>query len=348
MTGKPGVIAESAPAKLNLYLHVTGKRADGYHLLDSLAVFADVADQVTAHPSPARIALRGAALPPTGPRLALSGPFAPVLLGEPPSGNLVLRAAYALAGWLGQEPEAILTLEKRLPVASGMGGGSSDAAATLRALARLWGVAPEDPRLYLAAAGLGADVPVCLAGRPCFMGGIGELLAPAPALPPLWLVLAHPGVAVSTPEVFKARRGGFSQPARFDAAPADAGELVALLAERRNDLTDAAIFLCPVIGDALAALAALHGCRLARMSGSGATCFGIFADEATAHAGAAALAAAQPGWWVKPARALPVPADAPPLPDADFFDVLAAEAHKQQPAPPPPVPFPDTGGWGVG
>ena len=150
-------IVESAPAKINLYLHVTGKRTDGYHQLDSLAVFVDIADQITAHPSPARIALRGASLPPTGPRLAMSGPFSQALMGEPPNRNLVLRAAYALAICLEREPEAIIALEKRLPVASGIGGGSADAAATLRALARLWGIGADDPRLYMAAVSLGAD-----------------------------------------------------------------------------------------------------------------------------------------------------------------------------------------------
>lgn len=341
-------IVEAAPAKLNLYLHVVGKRPDGYHLLDSLAVFVDIADQVTALSGPTRIALRGAAMPPAGPRLAMSGPFSQALMGEPPNRNLALRAAYALAACLNHEPEAILALEKRLPIASGVGGGSADAAATLRALAKLWGAAPDDPRLYMAAVGLGADVPVCLANRPCFMGGVGEILTEAPPLPAAWVVLVNPGVGVPTPEVFKARHGGFSAPARFEAPPADLTALVALLQERRNDLTAPAVFLCPVIEDALNALQNTPGCRLARMSGSGATCFGLFADETAAKAAAAALTEANPDWWVKAGRMLGRPADAPPLPDADFFNVLIDAAHKIDIAPPPPVPFPDTGGWGVG
>lgn len=344
----PGAIVESAPAKVNLYLHVVGKRDDGYHLLDSLAVFVDVADTVSVHPAPARVALRGVSLPPSGPRLAMSGPYSQALAGESPQRNLVLRAAYALATLLERDAEVIIALEKRLPVASGIGGGSSDGAATLRALSRLWGVEPEDPRLYLAAASLGADAPVCLAARPCFMGGVGELLTEAPHLPDAWMVLANPGVAVATPAVFKSRRGGFSAPARFEQSPADLDELVALLAERGNDLTDAARHLCPVIGEVLARLGAAQGSRLARMSGSGATCFALFASEDDAKAAAAELAADQPGWWVKAGRMLPRPAGSPPLPDPDFFDVLTAAAGKIELAPPPAAPFPDTGGWGVG
>lgn len=343
-----GPIIESAPAKVNLYLHVTGKRDDGYHLLDSLAVFVDIADSVSVHSAPARVALRGVDLPPAGPRLAMSGPYSQALAGEPPQRNLTLRAAYALASLLECEAEVIIALEKRLPVASGIGGGSSDGAATLRALGRLWGVAPEDPRLFLAAASLGADAPVCLAARPCFMGGVGELLVEAPRLPEAWLVLANPGVGVATPDVFKARHGGFSAAARFVDAPADLDELVALLAARRNDLTDAARYLCPVIGDVLAALSAAKGGLLARMSGSGATCFALFAQEGEARAAAAALSADQPGWWVKAGRMLPRPAGAPPLPDPDFFDVLTAAAGKIDIVPAPRAPFPDTGGWGVG
>ncbi|MGQ9365842.1 4-(cytidine 5'-diphospho)-2-C-methyl-D-erythritol kinase [Azospirillum sp. A39] len=336
-------IVEAAPAKLNLYLHVLGRRDDGFHELDSLVVFADVGDAVSVQPAPARVALRGADLPPAGPRLAVSGPFAPVLLGEDPADNLVNRAAHALAARLGRTAEAMIHLDKRLPVASGIGGGSADAAAALRALARLWGVPADDRRLYEVAATLGADVPVCLAGRPAFFGGIGERLDPAPALPPCHAVLANPGVPVATPAVFKARRGPFSAPGRFATAPADAAGLAALLAERTNDLTAPALSVAPVIADVLAAIAATDGCLLSRLSGSGATGFGLYAAAAEAEAAAAALAAAHPGWWVKAARLLPEPAGAPPLPRG-----LAPSAGTAPPAPPPPVPFPDTGGWGVG
>ncbi|CAO3379693.1 4-(cytidine 5'-diphospho)-2-C-methyl-D-erythritol kinase [Azospirillum argentinense] len=335
-------IAEAAPAKLNLYLHVVGRRDDGYHELDSLVAFAEVADRVTVQPGVARIALRGADLPPVGPRLAISGPFGPALMGENPAHNLVIRAAYALAARLGREADAMIGLEKVLPIASGIGGGSADAAATLRALARLWGVPVADQRLYEVAASLGADVPVCVAGRSCYFGGVGEVLEEAPALPETHAVLVNPGVPVPTPAVFKARRGGFSAPARFTEAPADAAALAALLRERRNDLTEPALTVAPVIAAVLDALEGTDGCLLARLSGSGATCFGLYADAERAAAAARSIQAAQPRWWAKAARLLPTPADAPPLPTGLAVPSAAATA------PTPPVPFPDTGGWGVG
>lgn len=343
----PGTpIIETAPAKINLYLHVVGKRENGYHQLDSLVVFADLADSVTAMEAPARVALRGAPPSPGGPRLMLSGPFSQDLLGEPPATNLVLRAAFALAGRLGREPEAMLALDKRLPISSGIGGGSTDAAATLRALARLWGVAPDDAVLYEVAASLGADVPVCLAARPCLMSGVGERVVEAPPLPPLWLVLVNPGQAVSTPEVFRARRGEFSAPAPITETPADAEALFGMLKSRRNDLTDAAIHVCPVIDDVLTALATLPGCELARLSGSGATCFGIFTGETSARDAASQLSIRHPEWWVKPVRVLPRPENAPALPLLAFLAELDVGSASKVPT--PSVPFPDTGGWGVG
>ncbi|HYD67739.1 4-(cytidine 5'-diphospho)-2-C-methyl-D-erythritol kinase [Azospirillum sp.] len=339
-------IVEAAPAKLNLYLHVLGRRADGFHELDSLVAFADVGDTVTARPGFARVALRGMALPPVGPRLAVSGPFGAALMGEDPSRNLVIRAAHALAARLGREADVVLMLDKRLPVASGIGGGSADAAATLRALARLWEVPADAALLYEVGVTLGADVPVCLAGRPAFFGGIGEQLDEAPALPDCHAVLVNPGVPVPTPAVFKARSGAFSAPARFTRAPADAAELAALLRERGNDLTAPALTVAPVIADVLASIEGTAGCLLSRLSGSGATCFGLYATAAQAAEAASGIAAAQPKWWVKPARLLPAPADAPPLPRG--LQVPARQDLGQDMAPPPPIPFPDTGGWGVG
>lgn len=273
-----------APAKLNLYLHVIGRRDDGYHLLDSLVAFADVADQVRAAPASAL-------------SLATEGPFA-AALGGPPEDNLVWRAAVLLARHLGRVPAAALTLVKTLPVASGIGGGSSDAAATLKALLALWQVSLAPTELHHLAAALGADVPVCLEGRAAWLGGIGEDVAPAPALPPVAVVLANPGVALATPAVFRRRSGAFSAPARFAEAPRDAAALVALLAERRNDLTAAALELVPEIGAVLTRLAAAEGALLARMSGSGATCFALFAEPGQAAAAAARLGAEEPRWWV--------------------------------------------------
>ena len=275
----------AAPAKLNLYLHVLGRRDDGYHLIDSLIAFASVHDTVTAEPAGEL-------------SLALRGPFGAALARE--GDNLVLRAARLLAQELALEPRAALTLEKRLPLASGLGGGSADAAAALKALQQLWGKALDERRLMGLALALGADVPMCLFGRAAFAGGVGEELTPAPALPSVALLLVHPGAALATASVFRARAGSFSRAARFADRPRDAAALAGLLATRRNELSAAAEQLCPAITEILAALEAQPGCLLARMSGSGATCFGLFAERAAAAAAARALA--RPGWWVEAAE----------------------------------------------
>ena len=281
--GPAGAEGVLAPAKINLYLHVTGRRPDGYHELDSLVVFVALGDTVTVAPAD-RL------------DLAIDGPFA----GALPAGgdNLVLRAARALADTAGVEAKAAIGLTKRLPVAAGLGGGSADAAAALGALAALWGIEAGPGLLGGIALGLGADVPACLDGRPAFVGGIGEELSPAPLLPPAWVVLANCGRALSTAAVFADYASPFSGPDRFSQAPADAGELAALLARRRNDLSAPARRLEPAIGDTLAALEACPGVLLARLSGSGATCFGLFEDEAAARAAARRLGAERPGWWV--------------------------------------------------
>jgi len=274
-------VAEFAPAKVNLFLHVTGRRQDGYHLLDSLAVFGPAGDTVGAAPADDL-------------RLTVDGPFAPALADA--GDNLVLRAARALATAAGVAPRAALTLEKRLPIASGIGGGSADAAAALRALDRLWRTDFGLPRLRPIAASLGADVPVCLSRAPARMGGVGDVLSPAPTLPDCGLLLVNPGMPVPTPAVFAARRGDFSAPAVLPAAWPDAVAMASDLRALGNDLEAPAIALCPPIAATLAAIAALPGCLLARMSGSGATCFGLFVD---AHAAtrAAAHAVWPPAWW---------------------------------------------------
>jgi 4-diphosphocytidyl-2-C-methyl-D-erythritol kinase len=262
-----------APAKVNLYLHVTGKRADGYHLLDSLAVFPDVGDSVSATPAEEL-------------SLKIGGPCGEALTGE--ADNLVLRAARLLRPGGG----AALQLTKYLPVASGIGGGSADAAAALRVLSALWDV--KDADLPALALKLGADVPVCLASQPARMQGIGEILRPAPLLPPFGMVLVNPGVAVPTPAVFKARQGGFSAPPDLPESWADVDAMIADLRLCTNDLQDAAIGIAPVIGEVLEVLAALPGVKLARMSGSGATCFAIFGSPAEA---AAAVDEVPEAWW---------------------------------------------------
>nr|WP_226898498.1 4-(cytidine 5'-diphospho)-2-C-methyl-D-erythritol kinase [Mangrovicoccus algicola] len=269
---------EAAPAKINLALHVTGRRGDGYHLLDSLVAFADIADRVTVEPAAEM------SLDVTGPRAA----------GVPADArNLVWKAA-ALSG----APPVAITLEKHLPAAAGIGGGSSDAAATLRALERLGLASLPDPADLLE---LGADLPVCLSPRAVRMEGIGETLSPVPPLPPLWCLLVNPGVALSTPAVFAALETR-ENPGLRGHMPVGAGAFCAWLAGQRNDLEPPALRLAPVIRDVLAALAAQPGCALARMSGSGATCFGLFPAEAPARAAAAALSRAEPGWWVAAGR----------------------------------------------
>ena len=278
------VIVERARAKLNLDLILTGRRPDGYHELDSVVAFADLGDVVTVSAADEL-------------RVACQGPFAADL--TPGDGNIVDRAAIRLAAAMGVSPSVLVRLDKRLPVASGMGGGSADAAATLRALARLWRLPPATPDLAEVALGLGSDVLVCLGSRPTLMRGVGELLEPLPGLPGFGLVLVNPRHPLATADVFAAVR-----PERFgrreEPAPAQPG--LDWLRRSRNDLEAPARSLLPVIGDLLAALSGAPGCRLARMSGSGPTCFGLFDHAATAAAAAAGIAAARPDWWVVSGR----------------------------------------------
>ena len=276
-------LAAPARAKINLYLHVTGKRPDGYHELESLVVFADVGDRLEVSPADELT-------------LEITGPNGAGLDAGPD--NLVMRAANALARRMGIVPAARIRLEKNLPVASGIGGGSADAAAAIKLLARLWGAHPGQHDLSGMALELGADVPVCLFGRPALMRGIGERIEAAEDVPDFPAVLVNPGVHVATPAVFKARRGEFSQALPAIEAPSGRAGWIAMLAERRNDLQAPALTLEPVIGEVLEALRATAGCRLARMSGSGATCFALYDDMEKATAATAALRRAQSGWWV--------------------------------------------------
>lgn len=295
-TSSRGVIGAAAPAKVNLYLHIVGRRADGMHLLDSLVNFTTLADRVTVAPADHL-------------SLEIDGPFA-VHLDARGEDGLVVRAARALAKASGHPPRAAIRLTKNLPVAAGLGGGSADAAATLRALMVLWAIPPAAVDLPALALGLGADVPMCLDSQPAFVGGIGERLLPAPALPQIGLLLVNPNIPLATPDVFRARSGAFSQPARFAAPPGDPGALARLLATRANDLTVPAVRCCAEVSTVLTALEALPGCRLARMCGSGATCFGLFDHEGEASAAAAALA--HTSWWVRATETMVFPSP-PPL-----------------------------------
>jgi 4-diphosphocytidyl-2-C-methyl-D-erythritol kinase len=280
---EPG-LRELARAKLNLDLLVVGRRPDGYHELDSLVVFADTGDVLSFEAAPALA-------------LEVAGPFATSLPGG--EENIVVRAARLLAAHAGIAAGASIRLEKRLPVAAGIGGGSADAAAALRGLRRLWNLAMDEDELATLGLALGADVPVCVRSRPARMRGIGERLEPLPDLPALDLVLANPRLPLGTPAVFKALRlERLSGRALEGPPPCDAQALRRWLGSSRNDLEAPARSLLPMIGEVLGALAAEPGCGLARMSGSGPTCFGIFADAALARVAAGRIAAAHPGWWV--------------------------------------------------
>jgi 4-diphosphocytidyl-2-C-methyl-D-erythritol kinase len=273
-----------APAKVNLWLNVVGRRDDGYHLLDTLVAFADLADTVEAVPAD-RLALE------------LRGPEAAGLAGE--DDNLVLKAARLLADRAGVSPRALLKLDKHIPVAAGLGGGSADAAAALRALVELWRVALPIEELFDLAARLGADVPMCLACKPAVASGIGEKLAAAPPLPECGLLLVNPRVALATVDVFRARAPWFS-PAKPIATPwRDLLDFSEALAARGNDLTNAAVGLQPVIGEVLAALRESDDAHYAAMSGSGATCFALFDDVERATRAARSLPA---GWWTHAGR----------------------------------------------
>ncbi|HEX3983265.1 MAG TPA: 4-(cytidine 5'-diphospho)-2-C-methyl-D-erythritol kinase [Acidisoma sp.] len=274
-----------APAKVNLTLRVTGRRVDGYHLLDSLVVFADVGDRLSVAPA-------------AGLSLTVAGPFGNALGVE--ADNLVLRAARRLAEAAGVTPDAALRLEKNLPLASGIGGGSADAAAALRLLSAFWGVTLPPDEMNAIALELGADVPVCLARRPVRMAGIGERLSSVPALPPMGLVLANPGLPCPTAAIFRVRAAAETGFSPADAVPEagchTAAELAAALAASGNDLEAPAIGVTPAIAEVLAALRRAPGSLLARMSGSGATCFALFPNAAAATAAAGGLTRA--GWWI--------------------------------------------------
>ncbi|WP_374626686.1 4-(cytidine 5'-diphospho)-2-C-methyl-D-erythritol kinase [Devosia sp.] len=296
-----GSLVEAAPAKVNLALHVTGRRADGYHELESLVVFADVADEIVARPSRAD-------------SLAVTGPFAAAAGGG--EGNLVARA---LAAFRARWPEAAGTglaveLRKNLPVAAGLGGGSADAAAMLRLLARRSATSIPPAALAELALRLGADVPACLFSRPCEMRGVGEIIHPLPTFPATHIVLVNPLLPVATADVFRrlARRDNPPLPPLPQPLTRPA-QLGLWLAGTRNDLEPAAVALLPVIGELIAEMAGLEGCVLARMSGSGGTVFGLFGSAAQAHQAAHELRRTRHGFWVAAAPVItPQEAAAPP------------------------------------
>jgi 4-diphosphocytidyl-2-C-methyl-D-erythritol kinase len=283
----PSDLVESAPAKVNLTLRVLGRRADGYHDLESLVAFADVGDRLTLAP--------GEAL-----TLTVVGPGAAQTGAE--ADNLVTKAANALTAHVPGLRAGAFRLEKNLPVAAGLGGGSADAAAALRLLGQANGLAPDDPRLRDAARATGADVPVCLDPRSRLMRGIGEILSAPLPLPRLAALLVNPGAAVPTKLVFSGWKpsANASRRAKRVALPKMQNEeqLLDWLASEANDLEAPAIELAPAIAEVLASLRAAAGCRLARMSGSGATCFALFASDMESAATGKKLRTQFPDWWI--------------------------------------------------
>ena len=282
MATRPERLRVAAPAKINLFLHVTRKRPDGYHDLQSLVAFADVGDVLTLE--------RGLEL-----SFAIDGPFAQGLAAE--ADNLVLRAARVLAERHPAIAATRIRLTKNLPVASGIGGGSADAAAALRGLLALHGEDIPEKELLAIAASLGSDIPVCVASQTAWMEGRGEIVTPLPPLPPAHIVLVNPGASVATADVFRRltiRTGdaALAPPAAFTALDA----LTRYLKTTRNDLEAPALAIAPVIGSVLEALVR-QGAVFVRMSGSGATCFGFFETAATAQSAADAIAKVEPRWW---------------------------------------------------
>lgn len=270
------MIVEPAPAKLNLALHVRARRDDGYHELETLFVFVTDGDVLTIEDSDTS-------------SFMVVGPFADALSGE--ADNLVLRAERTFRAQIADVPPLAVILDKRLPIASGMGGGSADAAAMLRAMARRAAVSPDNPRLRAVAEALGSDVPACLLGCTAIGRGRGEALTPIDGAPGMPVLLVNPGVAVSTAAVF----AGWD---RIDRGALPDGDLIAVATDARNDLEAPARAIAPAIGDVLDRLSAAPGVRLARMSGSGATCFALFDDPADCAATAQAIRLAEPDWWV--------------------------------------------------
>ncbi|MFI0845602.1 4-(cytidine 5'-diphospho)-2-C-methyl-D-erythritol kinase [Mesorhizobium sp. IMUNJ 23232] len=284
MSKTAAAVAEAAPAKINLALHVAGRRPDGYHLIESLSVFTAFGDEIAIGPAPRDL-------------FTVSGPFAQ----EIPDGadNLAVQARDALrkaAGSAAASP-ALIFLEKNIPASSGVGGGSSDAAAALRALARFWKLDIGVDALARIGLALGADVPMCLHSTPLVARGIGEVIEPVDKFPSLALVLVNPRVAVGTPQVFAALARRENPPLPPLPSRRDTASLLGWLATTRNDLMAPAMSLAPTIDDALTALSGA-GAAFARMSGSGATCFGIFDDNTAAQRAANAISTARPDWFV--------------------------------------------------
>ena len=272
-----------APAKLNLCLHITGKRMDGYHTLESLVAFTELGDTLEITPAQTLT-------------LNVTGPFAEALhISE--DQNLVMKAASMLRLRTGANIGARMVLHKQLPVGSGLGGGSADAAAALCGLHRFWRVDYDENVLHTIAVKLGSDVPACLASHPAWVCGAGEQVKPLAAFPKAWVVLVNPRQPLLTVDVYRGFKGNFSAPGAMPERFSSVENLVEAIGAKRNDLQEPATLLMPVINDMLAAISATRGCLLSRMSGSGPTCFGIYADEAEAQQSAHGLQQTYSNWW---------------------------------------------------
>lgn len=282
------MVALSAPAKINLFLHITGKRADGYHLLDSLVVFAeDVCDHIKIEPAKEL-------------SLTISGPFAKKLDGAAQN-NLVWKAAQRFARLTNNQANIHISLEKNIPPGAGLGGGSADAAAMIKGLERLWRTSlpeKEKANFFLS---LGADVPVCYHGKTCRFQGVGEIISSAPELPPLNVLLAYPGVHCTTADIFRHHLKKETSSPDWSAQIKTLSDLLDFLHCTQNDLSAAAGDLFPVIEMAQKAMNFQEGCLFARMSGSGSCIFGLFHDDISCAQAQARLAADFPDWWVKKA-----------------------------------------------
>jgi 4-diphosphocytidyl-2-C-methyl-D-erythritol kinase len=281
-------LADTAFAKVNLTLHIVGRRPDGYHEVDSLVAFAGIGDHLTLEPG-GEIALD------------VGGPLA--MHAGPDDDNLVMKAVRALSRHVSHLSVGKFTLTKFVPAQAGLGGGSADAAAALRLLARVNGLALDDPRLYRAARETGADVPVCLDPQPRWMRGIGEVLSGPVSLPRLAAVLVRPDAALATMDVFTALKAApltAVTAATLPELPTEAASLVHFIGARNNDLERPAVSIVPQVATALSLLRSQPMCLLARMSGSGSACFGLFGSPQAASDAARTLAAAYPAWWVQP------------------------------------------------
>ncbi len=277
---------ELAPAKLNLFLHIKGKRANGYHLLDSLLAFTEFGDRIAFHPD-------------TELTLEVTGPFADALQDTDLKDNLAMKAAQSLKRHLDYPGGARMILDKHIPVGGGLGGGSADAAAVLRGLVRLWNIRVDPGALKSIALLLGSDVPACLAMQPAVIGGVGERVKPLPVSAEAWVVLVNPGSSLSTAEVYEKFSGQFQRKNVMVPALHSFDNLIRTIEPAHNALEEPALALEPEIRRILAALRGEQGCALARMSGSGTTCFGLFANPSEAKQAEKNIVRANPGWWAK-------------------------------------------------